>query len=49
MVRFFWKQITLKRGTVVQGIYLTDDRAEIDCWIEKLHAPVLRTEFAKKT
>ncbi len=40
--------ITLKRGTVVKGIRLTDDPAEIDCRVNKM-AMVLRTEFVKKS
>jgi len=38
---------TLKRGTVVKNIRLTDDPAEIDCRVNKV-AMVLRTEFVKK-
>ncbi|OYU83919.1 MAG: PhnA protein [Flavobacterium sp. BFFFF2] len=38
---------TLKRGTVVKNIKLTDDPAEIDCRVNKV-AMVLRTEFVKK-
>ena len=39
--------ITLKRGTVVKNIKLTDDGDEVDCRIEKM-AIVLRTEFLAK-
>lgn len=39
--------LILKRGTMVKGIRLTDDEAEIDCRINK-QAIVLRTEFVKK-
>ena len=39
--------ITLKRGTVVKNIRLTDDPDEIDCKIKK-SAIVLRTEFIQK-
>jgi protein PhnA len=39
---------TLKRGTVVKNIKLTDDPAEIDCRISG-SSIVLRTEFVKKT
>jgi protein PhnA len=39
---------TLKRGTVVKGIRLTDNEDEIDCRHEKIKGLVLRTEFVKK-
>ena len=39
---------TLKRGTLIKGIRLTDDEAEIDCRHEKIKGLVLRTEFLKK-
>ena len=39
--------ITLKRGTVVKNIKLTDDADEVDCRVEKM-ASVLRTEFLAK-
>ena len=39
--------ITLKKGTVVKNIRLTDDPDEIDCKIKK-SAIVLRTEFIQK-
>lgn len=38
---------TLKRGTMVKNIKLTNDPAEIDCRVNKV-AMVLRTEFVKK-
>lgn len=38
---------TLKRGTKVSNIRLTDDPDEVDCRINKV-AIVLRTEFLKK-
>lgn len=38
----------IKRGTMVKGIRLTDDPAEIDCRVNKT-AMVLRTEFVKKS
>lgn len=38
---------TLKRGTMVKHIKLTDDNAEIECRINKTQM-VLRTEFLKK-
>ncbi|MDZ4777135.1 MAG: alkylphosphonate utilization protein [Alphaproteobacteria bacterium] len=40
--------VTLKRGTVVKNIRLTDDPAEIECNAEKVKGLVLRTEFLKK-
>ncbi|MBI2253766.1 MAG: alkylphosphonate utilization protein [Proteobacteria bacterium] len=40
--------ITLKRGTRVKSIRLTDDPAEIECNVEKVKGLVLRTEFLKK-
>ncbi len=39
--------LTLKRGTVVKKIKLTDDENEIDCRING-SSIVLRTEFLKK-
>jgi alkylphosphonate utilization operon protein PhnA len=39
---------TLKRGTMIKGIRLTDDEGEIDCRHEKIKGLVLRTEFVKK-
>ena len=39
---------TLKRGTVIKDIRLTDDESEIDCHHEKIKGLVLRTEFVKK-
>ena len=39
---------TLKRGTVVKGIKLTEDADEVDCRIERVQM-VLRTEFLKKS
>ena len=40
--------VTLKRGTLIRGIRLTDDPAEIECRAEKVRDLVLRTEFVKK-
>ena len=40
--------VTLKRGTMIKGIRLTDDKDEIDCRHEKIKGLVLRTEFVKK-
>ncbi|PST26416.1 alkylphosphonate utilization protein [Mesorhizobium plurifarium] len=39
---------TLKRGTLVKGIRLTDDPNEVECRVEKIKGLVLRTEFLKK-
>ena len=39
--------ITLKRGTVVKNISLTEHAEEIDCKIKKTSI-VLRTEFVQK-
>lgn len=38
---------TLKRGTLVKSIKLTDDPAEVECRVNKVEM-VLRTEFLKK-
>ncbi|BBK44752.1 PhnA-like protein [Allostella vacuolata] len=40
--------VTLKRGTMVRNIRLTDDPAEIECNADKVKGLVLRTEFLKK-
>lgn len=40
--------LTLKRGTLVKNIRLTDDEDEIECNVEKVKGLVLRTEFLKK-
>lgn len=40
--------VTLKRGTLVKNIRLTDDDGEIECNVEKVKGLVLRTEFLKK-
>ncbi|WP_407050317.1 alkylphosphonate utilization protein [Methyloraptor flagellatus] len=39
---------TLKRGTVVRNIHLTDDPDLVECRVEKVKGLVLRTEFLKK-
>jgi protein PhnA len=39
---------TLKRGTVIKKIRLTDDEELIECNSEKVKGLVLRTEFLKK-
>lgn len=39
---------TLKQGTVIKTIRLTDDPEEIDCRYEGIKGLVLRTEFVRK-
>lgn len=39
---------TLKRGTLVKNIRLTDDPAHIECNTRQVKGLVLRTEFLKK-
>jgi protein PhnA len=39
---------TLKRGTMIKAIRLTDKEDEIDCRHEKIKGLVLRAEFVKK-
>ena len=39
---------TLKRGTVIKSIRLTDNADEIDCRHEGIKGLVLRTEFVRK-
>ena len=40
--------VTLKRGTLVRNIRLTDDADLVECNVEKVKGLVLRTEFLKK-
>ena len=40
--------VTLKRGTIVKNIRLTEDEDTIECNAEKVKGLVLRTEFLKK-
>jgi len=40
--------VTLKRGTLVKNIRLTDDEDLIECNTGKVKGLVLRTEFLKK-
>lgn len=40
--------ITLKRGTVIKNIRLTDDDQEVECRTDKVKGLVLRAEFLKK-
>jgi len=39
---------TLRRGTVIKSIHLTDNPEEIDCRYEGIKGLVLRTEFVRK-
>jgi protein PhnA len=39
---------TLKRGTVVKNIRLTDNVEEVDCRTDAIKGLVLRTEYVKK-
>lgn len=39
---------TLKQGTVIRSIRLTEDDAEIDCRHDAIRGLVLRTEFVRK-
>jgi protein PhnA len=39
---------TLKQGTVIKSIRLTDNREEIDCRHDAIKGLVLRTEFVRK-
>lgn len=39
---------TLKQGTVIKSIRLTDDEHEIDCRFDGIKGLVLRTEFVRK-
>lgn len=41
--------VTLKRGTAIKNIRLTDDPEEIECNAEKVKGLVLKTCFLKKT
>lgn len=40
--------VTLKRGTLIKNIHLTDDPADIECNAEKMRGLVLKTCFLKK-
>lgn len=39
--------LTIKKGTVIKNIRLTDDEDEVDCKVNKMKV-VLRTEFLRK-
>ncbi len=40
--------VTLKRGTLIKNIRLTDDETQIECRAEKVKDLVLKTEFVRK-
>jgi protein PhnA len=40
--------VTLKRGTIVKNIRLTDDVEQVECNSEKVKGLVLKTGFLKK-
>lgn len=40
--------VTLKRGTTIRNIHLTDNEEEIECNAEKVRGLVLKTCFLKK-
>lgn len=40
--------VTLKRGTTIKNIHLTDNEEEIECNAEKVKGLVLKTCFLKK-
>ncbi|WP_243312398.1 alkylphosphonate utilization protein [Fundidesulfovibrio agrisoli] len=40
--------VTLKRGTLIKNIRLTDDAGEIECNADKVKGLVLKTAFLKK-
>ena len=41
--------VTLKRGTLIKNIRLTEDEEEIECHAEKVKNLVLKTCFLKKS
>ena len=40
--------LTIKRGTLIKGIHLTEDEEEIECKVDKIKDLVLKTCFLKK-
>ena len=40
--------VTLKRGTMVRNIRLTDDTDEIEANVDRVRGLVLKTEFVRK-
>ena len=43
-----WTKVTLKKGTKVKNIRLTDDAEEIECNTPEIKGLVLKTCFLKK-
>lgn len=43
-----WTKITLKKGTKVKNIRLTDDAEEVECNTPEIKGLVLKTCFLKK-
>ena len=43
-----WTKITLKKGTKVKNIRLTDDIEEVECNTPEIKRLVLKTRFLKK-
>ena len=41
-------KISLKKGTIIKNIRLTDDPEEVDCSTKQVKGLVLRTEFIKR-
>jgi protein PhnA len=41
-------KLTIKKGTVVKNIRLTDDEEEVECRIDGMKGIILRTEFLRK-
>lgn len=40
--------VTIKKGTIVKGIKLTDDEEEVECRVDNMKGIILRTEFLRK-
>lgn len=40
--------VTVKRGTLIKNIHLTDNEEEVECRVEKVKGLVLKTCFLKK-
>lgn len=41
-------KLTIKKGTVVKNIRLTDDEEEVECRVDNMKGIILRTEFLRK-
>ena len=41
--------VTVKRGTLIKNIHLTDNEEEVECRVEKVKGLVLKTCFLKKS